>query len=407
MTTSITSSESSGEDLIATFDHQDTAQAAQRHDRVEAMVASKCPVHRVDTHGGFWLVAHYKECQEVALDQKIFSNFIGSIPPEHAGNSGTPNPPITLDPPEHMKFRKLMLPSFTPRTVGKWEPRVREFTVGLVTEIVGKHQIDAAGGYSRRVPVRFMTEMLGVSVEDEELYIHLVHRMIDMGSADPADARLASEELRAYLSDIIKRKAAEAESRSEPADDLISLLLAAEVDGDRLTLDDVLGAAQLMIIAGVDTTYSVLASALWHLAQHPEDRHRLIAEPDLMPIAVEEFLRFFAPAVTARIITEDTTFAGTPMVKDDQIMICLQAASRDPEVFHDPEKFIIDRATNPHAAFGLGPHRCIAASVARMELAVGLEEWLRQIPDFELDGDGGVVWSVGALWGPRRLLLKW
>jgi len=197
---------------------------------------------------------------------------------------------------------------------------------------------------------------------------------------------------------------AEIEHRQErPGDDLLSMLLHSEVDGAPVEQSVVLGTAALVLIAGVDTTWSAIGSSLWHLAAHPEDRKRLTAEPELMPFAIEELLRAYSPVTMARVVTEDVEFAHCPMKAGDRILMNFPAANRDPEAFEDADKVVLDRALNRHVAFGSGIHRCAGSNLARMELRVALEEWLRRIPEFHLDEAEEVAWAGGQVRGPRVL----
>ena len=159
----------------------------------------------------------------------------------------------------------------------------------------------------------------------------------------------------------------------------------------------------LILIAGIDTTWSAIGSAIWHLARHPDDLARLVNEPELMPVAVEEFLRFYAPVTMARLVAEDHEFFGCPMKKDDWVLLGFPAANRDPNAFEDADKFIIDRAANRHAAFGLGIHRCVGSNLARLELRVAIEEFIKRFPRFELADRDAVTWAPGQVRGPRQL----
>jgi hypothetical protein len=173
-----------------------------------------------------------------------------------------------------------------------------------------------------------------------------------------------------------------------------------------LSLEHVRGTMVLTLVAGIDTTWSAIGSAIWHLAQHPEDLARLVKEPELLPVAIEEFLRYYAPVTMARLVKEDLDFHGCSMKKDDWVLVGFPAANRDPMVFKDADKFIIDRAVNRHAAFGLGIHRCVGSNLARMELRVAVEEFIQRYPQFELADPSGVTWAPGQVRGPRAIPLR-
>ena len=192
--------------------------------------------------------------------------------------------------------------------------------------------------------------------------------------------------------------------RANPRDDLTSYLLTVELDGQPINDDIVGGMIILLLVAGVDTTWSAIGSSLWHLAQHPEDQKRLVDDPEVMKFALEEFLRAYAPVTMARLVAKDIDFFGYPMKKDDFVLLPFPAANRDPHQFEDPDTFIIDRAVNRHAAFGLGIHRCLGSNLARLELKIAIEEWVARFPRFELAGD--VRWSVGQVRGPRELPVR-
>ena len=181
-------------------------------------------------------------------------------------------------------------------------------------------------------------------------------------------------------------------------------MVLAEIDGEPWTPERVLGALRLLLIAGIDTTWSGIGASLWHLAKHPEDRQHLAAEPALMETAVEEFLRAYSPVTMARLVAADTEVSGCPMEEGQMILLSFPSANRDPEMFEDPDTVKLDRQPNRHAAFGLGIHRCVGSNLARMEMKVAIEQWLRRIPDFTLNG--AVTWSEGTVRGPRSLPFK-
>jgi cytochrome P450 len=166
------------------------------------------------------------------------------------------------------------------------------------------------------------------------------------------------------------------------------------------------GTMALLLLAGIDTTWSAIGSSIWHLASHPHDRSRLVDDPALLPTAMEEFLRAYAPVTMARLVVADMEWNGCPMKADDWVLLPFPAANRDPEVFERADEVVIDRVHNRHAAFGLGIHRCIGSNLARMELRTALECWLQRYPDFSLADPEAVSWSGGQIRGPRLLPVR-
>ena len=194
--------------------------------------------------------------------------------------------------------------------------------------------------------------------------------------------------------------------RENPKDDLIGYLLNATIFDQPLTEEHVVGTIVLLLIAGIDTTWSAIGSSLWHLAGNAEDLARLVAEPELMPTAIEELLRAYAPVTMARVVAKDTTIGECPVKEGDWVLLPFPAANRDPQEFEDADKVIIDREFNRHAAFGLGIHRCLGSNLARLELRVAVEEFVKRYPRFELADKSAVTWSVGQVRGPRKLPVR-
>jgi hypothetical protein len=280
----------------------------------------------------------------------------------------------------------------------KLEPRVRAICNELIDDFIAEGKCDAAARYSRHIPVRAIAHMLGIPEKDGDLFIKWIHEILELGIKDDATLMRAVQEMTGYF-------AAHLEDRKKhPTDDLISALMRAKgPDGQPLEDGHVLGSLRLLLIAGIDTTWSAIGASLWHLAKTPSDRARLVAEPELMPIAVEELLRAYSPVTMAREVMKETTVAGCPVKAGNMVLLSFPAANRDPAVFPDADKVVLDRKENRHAAFGLGIHRCVGSNLARMEMVVALEEWLKRIPEFSLDPAGTVTWSQGTVRGPRQL----
>jgi cytochrome P450 len=191
-----------------------------------------------------------------------------------------------------------------------------------------------------------------------------------------------------------------------PRDDLTTFLLNAELDGNKLVHEHVRGTMVLILVAGIDTTWSAIGSSLWHLAQHPADRQRLVDDPDVWPFAIEEFLRAYAPVTMARMVAHDVEIDGRTMREGDWVLLPFPAANRDPAFFDRADEVVLDREENRHAAFGLGIHRCLGSNLARLELRIALEEWMKRYPDFELVDPNTVTWSAGQVRGPRSIPVR-
>ncbi len=279
--------------------------------------------------------------------------------------------------------------------VASYEPTTRELCRRLLDGF-SSGEGDAAEEYAQQIPVRVIGMILGVPEGMADTFTGWVRSGLEF-EYDTERRDRARDELVAYfLSEMEARRAA-------PGNDLISVLLHTEVDGAPIPDAHVLGTVALTLIAGVDTTWSAIGSALWHLATHDDDRRRLAEDPKLIPTAVEELLRAYSPVTMARIVTSDTTVNGCPMHAGDRVLLSFAAANRDEGAFADPDRVVIDREVNRHVAFGAGIHRCAGSNLARMELRVALEEWLSRYPKFHLNPSTPVIWAGGQVRGPRSI----
>jgi cytochrome P450 len=363
----------------------------------------RCPVAHTERFGGAWLPTRYEDVAAVAYDTEHFSSraiIAGNFRPPRdlAPVGGTP--PISSDPPFHHDARKLLLPAFTKNAVGRQEESTRAFCSSLIDGFAGRDVVDAAADYAQHIPVRVIADMLGFPPEDGPQFARFVENALE-GIDLPPEERLArSSHLFEYLLAQIR------DHLEHPREDLTSYLLDAELYGRKLEPAHVAGTMALLLIAGIDTTWSAIGASLWHLAGHPEDRRRLVAEPGLRPTAVEEFLRAYAPVTMARLVKEDLTWRGVEMRAEDWVLLSFPAANRDPAQFERADEVLIDRQVNRHAAFGLGIHRCVGSHLARMELRVALDVWLDRVPEFTLADPAAVRWSTGQIRGPRALPLR-
>jgi cytochrome P450 len=364
-----------------------------------------CPIPHTDRRKSSWMPLRYEDVTAIAHDIEHFSSLKVAVipgdededPPEFEGpNLEYGLPPISADPPLHTWTRRLLLPWFSHTRVDSYVPLTRDLCRRLLDGFATKGKADAAADYAQQIPVRVIAHILGVPADLSDTFTGWVRDVLEF--ADDADRRQRGAEglLNFFLAHLEER-------RQHPGDDLLSELLTTEVDGQPVDDGIILGMAALVLIAGVDTTWSAIGSSIWHLAAHPEDRKRLLAEPDLMATALEELLRAYAPVTMAREVTADIEYAGCPMKAGDKVLMNFPAANRDPEAFEQPDEVQLGRAHNRHVAFGSGIHRCAGSNLARMELRVALEEWLARIPEFSLAQGKEISWAGGQVRGPRVL----
>jgi cytochrome P450 len=360
-----------------------------------------CPVAHTDRRTSTWLPTTYADVVELAHDIEHFSSQQISVIPFNGEPRDQPVlayglPPISADPPLHTWTRRLLLPWFSHRRVQGYEPMTRALCAELVDGFADAGGADAARQYAQQIPVRVIATILGVPASLSDTFTGWVRDVLEFADDPVRRQRGAGGLVDFFVNEVARR-------RTEPGDDLLSDLLHSEVDGHPVEESVVLGVAALVLIAGVDTTWSAIGSSLWHLATHPDDRDRLAREPAAMGLAVEELLRAYSPVTMARLVTEDIEFAGCPMRAGEKVLMNFPAANRDPAVFEDADRVVLDRQLNRHVAFGSGIHRCAGSNLARMELRVALEEWLGRIPEFRLADGAEVTWAGGQVRGPRRL----
>lgn len=356
-----------------------------------------CPIAHTNRFLGVYFPTRYEDVSAVAYDTEHFSSrrlFVreGRMPL-------IKTQPITSDPPEHRAQRMLLMPPFSPPAIKQLEPRIRAFCRNRVARLRDRKECDTAIEYAQEIPVHVTAFMLGLSEDDGDRFRQWIHDFFETGATDVTVVERVIEELRAFFASEIARR------RTTSTDDLVSCLVNLRIDGQTLPDDHINGTLRLLLFAGIDTTWSAIGVSLWHLATHAQDRKRLVAEPELIPTAVEEFLRAYAPVTMAREVVKETSIGGCHFKRGEMVMLALPAANRDPAIFENASQVVLDRAENRHAAFGLGIHRCIGSHLARMEITVALQEWLQAIPEFALAEGGTVTWSSGTVRGPRTLPL--
>jgi cytochrome P450 len=253
--------------------------------------------------------------------------------------------------------------------------------------------------YAQNIPVYVIALMLGMPLEDADQFRVFVHDVLEAIDDEPEERQAKFQRLGEYIKVHVDAH------REEPKDDLIGYLLSCTLpDGTPLADEHIIGSIILLLVAGIDTTWSAIGSSIHHLATHPGDLARLVSEPEILPFAIEELLRAYAPVTMARVVSQDVEIGGVQMKRGDWTLLPFPAANRDPEMFECPAHVDFDRTENRHAAFGLGIHRCLGSNLARLELRVAVQEFVKRFESFELAGD--VRWSLGQVRGPRELPLR-
>jgi len=382
------------------FDHADTNYNPNTWE-IWSQLRDKCPVAHTERYGGAWLPVTHADVQQIAHDTETYSNRgplvlrgIGDMDPVEIADSLNLTP-LTSDPPDHRETKQPMLPYFSPKRVAAMEDDVRAACVSLLDEIGDAEYFDAAERYAQHIPTIVTCKLLGFPIEDAEQLRRWTKEGFENINTPPEERMARMAEQFAYLARSV------AEHRANPREDVTSFLINSEYQGAPFTDERIVHNMSLLMVAGIDTTWSSIGSSLWHLGHHPEHLAQLVAEPQLWPNAVEEFLRLYAPVTMARKVDKDTELHGCPVKANDWMLLPFPAANVDPAVWDRPEEFVLDRVKNPHFAFGLGVHRCLGSNLARLEMRLALTEFVRRFPKFEIDESKPMKWSVGQIRGPK------
>jgi cytochrome P450 len=393
------------ESLLTDYDIFEPSFVANPYPGYSEIRESECPIARTERYEGSWLPTRYEDVVALAQEYEIFTSrgiLVMPPPPGQAEGAygGVAAPPITSDPPDHHWHRRLILPVFAPQAVAKYEQSTRDLCNALIDEFIDKGKADAAADYAQHIPVRVISNMLGVPLDMEETFTGWVRGVLENMTDMELRKRSRLAIIEYFLAQVEDRK------KNPRENDLISELMNTEVEGKKVPIEYVLGVCNLMLVAGIDTTWSAIGSVMWHMAQHPEHRKQLRENDDLWPTAIEELLRVYAPVTMARIVDRDIEFQGCPMKAGDRVLMAFPAANRDPRQFENPDEVILDREHNRHVAFGSGIHRCAGSNLARLEVRVALQTWLERIPEFELVDPATVTWAGGQVHGPRSCMVK-
>lgn len=391
------------QDWAEDFDIFDARYVRDPYPIWDELRAAGCPVAHSERWGGSYLPVDHADVVGIAHDVERFSSIeitVAPIPANYDEDGNRIRSIIASDPPDHTPERRLMLPFFAPRAVERFRQPTRDLCRQLLRGFVERGEVDAAEEYAKQIPPRVIAEILGIDPARGDDFAEWVRGALELGLKDAEIREKYRVIIQSFFAQEIQRR------RDDPGDDLISFLLNAELHGEPVPMHVIRGNLSLMLIAGIDTTWSSIGSALWHLAAHPQDRQRLVDEPALIPVAVEELLRAYSPVTMARIARHDTTLGEHQIKQGERILLNFPGANRDPAVFEDPDAVVIDREINRHVAFGAGIHRCLGSNLARMEMHVAIEEFLTMIPEFELADPDAVTWAGGQVRGPRYLPIR-
>jgi cytochrome P450 len=394
-------------DWATDFDHGSQEWADDPYTIIEELKNSGCPMAHTERYGGAWLPVTYDLIKEISLDTKNFSSegtVVRKVKPyEHAVfSTKTPAPvgvmpPISSDPPFHKIARNLLAPLFSFNASELWRDEISSVCNFLVSKIDTTASVDIMEQYAKKIPSAIIQKMLGIPQEDVEKFNDwinfFVHTIDELPSKDRV---LTFLKYRKYMTNHINAQI------NNPKDNIITHLLKCKILGEPLSIEHLIGTISIIIVAGIHTVSSVIGSSLWHLATNPADRRRLVENPDMIPAAIEEFLRAYAPVTMARLVKEDMEFHGVQMKKEDWVLLSFPAANRDDKQFANAHEVVIDREENRHVAFGLGIHHCLGEHLARLEITIAIQFFLQNFKNFSLDEKNDLIWTSGQV----RELLK-
>ncbi len=359
------------------------------HDTFRRLRAEAPVYFHVEPGGrGFWSITRYEDIAAISKNPETFSSYRGgtNIPdysPEDTDSIRLMM--VNMDPPQHNKFRRLVSQGFTPRMTARLEPRVREVARSILDKIEPNEVQNFVTAVAADLPLQIIAEILGIDPDERQKVFDWSNRLI--GFDDPEfqtsfeDGKQAAAEIWMYASQLAETR------KGEAGEDLVSVLMNAEVDGTRLTEMEFDSFFLVLAVAGNETTRNLISGGMLALLEHPAEYQRLVDDPSLIPSAVEEMLRWVTPVMHfRRTATRDTEIRGVTIKENDKVVLCYPSANRDEAVFTDASRFDVGRTPNEHLAFGTGQHFCLGANLARLEIRVMFEELLRRFPRIELAG---------------------
>jgi cytochrome P450 len=394
--------------LVVDFDVYDPSLATPTDTMQErvAELAAKGPVVFSPAYGGHWIVTHYKEIHQVLTDTATFSSYPNNlVTPADFGKFI----PLELDPPDHSAYRHVLQPLFSPQRMKRLSDDIRTVVNELIDGFATKGQAEFIAEFAHELPARIFLALMDWPLADAPMFSEATDVVLfgkPGGTQEESDqARIeAGLKVAGYFHQIIEDR------RGNPGDDATSTLINTEVklpDGSRLLNDqELILMFYLLMMGGLHTVQGSLAWSILYLVNNPTQRDEIIADPAGIATAVEEILRIEAAIVPGRRATRDVELGSVTIAKDDQLILMLCGANRDPDQFAEPADFDIERQPNRHLSFGAGPHRCLGSHLGRVELTIALEELHRRIPDYQLVDSDPPVFHSTQVRGCKRMPIR-
>jgi cytochrome P450 len=349
---------------------------------------------------GYWVLTRYADIREAFQTPEVFGNHsIVAVDPDPAYRFL----PSYTDPPQHMKYRSPLNRWFSPKAVSDLIPTIRAHAGRLIDGLVATGRTDFMTSIGDQLPALTFASAVRLPETDVPFLINCANRISGSVTAVGLDPVGAMNDIKAYFADLVRDRE---KKRLDPAEDFLTHLMGVTIDDRPIESEELLDICMTLAFGSLDTTKSVLGWCFWHLASHPYDRQWVVKDPTIIPSAVEEFLRAYPIVSMARKAKQDVDFHGCPIKAGDMVLLSIQSATRDPEVFTDPQEVRLDRAPNRHIAFGASEHRCLGSHLARAELRIAIEEWHQRIPDYRLPSDQQVLAHGGQI-SLLTLPLEW
>ena len=372
----------------AQFDHNSATFIEDPYPLYERL-REQDPVHFSDRYNGYFVLTRYEDVRRALLDWHVFSSAqpgVTSIP--MSVQRDFQEIPLEVDPPEHAEYRRLVSDLFTRNAIAKLEPGIRRIAAELLEPLREAGCGDFVQDYALPFVSRVLALFLQVPAADAARWMKWTEDIFHGRLTDRARADRASQDMIGYVDDLV------AQRRRTPGDDVFSVLVTSRFHGRYLTPAELRGFGVLLLNAGQETSVNGIGNSLWYLAEHPGDRQRLQEDRELLPGAVEEFLRFMSPIqLLGRTVRQDTPIRGRTIPEKSTVAVCYGSANRDSRVFPAADQCRIDRHPNPHLAFGAGTHTCLGAHLARAEMYVAIDEVLTRAPDYQIDSAGGIEFT--------------